>query len=84
MKQTAVELLKQRLIKDQQVFPIYNEYINGILYDINNELLEMEKQHIIDARVNGVAEGIEISDKTITEDISKNHEQYYNETYKNE
>jgi hypothetical protein len=43
-KQTAVELLKQRLIKDQQVFPIYNEYINGILYDINNELLEMEKQ----------------------------------------
>jgi hypothetical protein len=44
MKQTAVELLKQRLIKDQQVFPIYNEYINGILYDINNELLEMEKQ----------------------------------------
>jgi hypothetical protein len=44
MKQTAVELLKQRLIKDQQVFPIYNEYINGILYDINNELLEMENQ----------------------------------------
>ena len=44
MKQTAVELLKQRLIKDQQVFPIYTEYINGILYDIDNELLEMEKQ----------------------------------------
>jgi len=44
MKQTAVELLKQRLIKDQQVFPIYTEYINGILYDIDNELLEIEKQ----------------------------------------
>jgi hypothetical protein len=44
MKQTAVELLKQRLIKDQQIFPIYTEYINGILYDIDNELLEMEKQ----------------------------------------
>ena len=49
MKQTAVELLKQRLIKDQQVFPIYTEYINGILYDIDNELLEMEKQQIQDA-----------------------------------
>lgn len=49
MEQTAVELLKQRLIKDQQIFPIYTEYINGILYDIDNELLEMEKQQIIDA-----------------------------------
>jgi hypothetical protein len=44
MKQTSLEFLKQRLIKDQQVLPIYTEYINGILYDIDNELLEMEKQ----------------------------------------
>ena len=49
MKQTAVELLKQRLIKDQQIFPIYTEYINGILYDIDNELLEMERQQLYDA-----------------------------------
>ena len=41
---TAVELLKQRLIKDQQIFPIYTEYINGILYDIDNELLEIERE----------------------------------------
>jgi hypothetical protein len=32
-------------------------------------------------RVNGVLEGIEIGDKPITEDISKNHEIYYNETF---
>lgn len=46
---------------------------------------EMEKQQIIDARVNGVAEGIDIGarpiGKPITEDISKNHEIYYNETF---
>jgi hypothetical protein len=42
---------------------------------------EMEKQQIIDARVNGVAEGIDIGSNPITEDISKNHEIYYNETY---
>lgn len=49
--------------------------------------LELEKQQIIDARVNGVCEGIDIGARPIgqpiTEDISKNHEIYYNETFKN-
>jgi len=72
MKQTAIKLLKQRLIKDKQIFPIYTEYINGILYDIDNELLEIEKQQIIEARV-----------KKGIESIWLEAEQYYNETFKN-
>jgi hypothetical protein len=74
MKQTAVELLKQRLIKDQQVFPIYTEYINGILYDIDNELLEMEKQQIQDA--------YRISPNN--EIWSNSGIDYYNETFKSQ
>lgn len=42
---------------------------------------EMEKQQIIDARVNGVAEGIDVGASVIKEDISKSHEIYYNETF---
>jgi hypothetical protein len=46
---------------------------------------EMEKQQIIDAIVNGVCEGIDIGARPmgqpITEDISNNHEIYYNETF---
>lgn len=77
MKQTAVELLKQILIKDQQIFPIYTEYINGILYDIDNELLEMEKQQIIDAFWNG-----DNTDCLAEQNAKEYAEQYYNETYK--
>ena len=74
MKQTAVQLLKQKLLNDQQKFPIYNEYINGILYDIDNQLLEMEKQQIIDAFKRGT-----INEMNGIEEI--NSEQYYNETF---
>jgi ABC-type antimicrobial peptide transport system ATPase subunit len=75
-KQTAVELLKQRLIKDQQIFPIYTEYINGILYDIDNELLEMEKQQVIEARVTAP-----LMSSPFESDYKKEAEQYYNETF---
>ena len=44
MKQTAVELLKQKLIKDQQNFPIYNKYINGVIDYLENQAKEMEKE----------------------------------------
>ena len=44
MKQTAVGLLKQKLLNDQQKFPIYNEYINGVINYLDNQLLEMKKQ----------------------------------------
>jgi urate oxidase len=53
---------------------------------IYEQAKEIEKQQIIDARVNGVCEGIDIGARPIgqpiTEDISKNHEIYYNETFK--
>jgi hypothetical protein len=57
---------------------------SNIIFNFENVLkkaLEMEKQQIIDARVNGVAEGIDIGSNPITEDISKNHEIYYNQTF---
>lgn len=75
MKQTAVEWLCE--MQKAQL---------GMLFESDIEKAkEMEKQQIIDARVNGVAEGIDIGarpiGKPITEDISKNHEIYYNETF---
>lgn len=57
--------------------------LKNIIKRIDDELLEIEKQQIIDARVNGVCEGIDIGGNPVTEDISKNHEIYYNETYEN-
>lgn len=75
MKQTAVEWLWENLDVDIRLFIHCN--------DTFEQAKEIEKQQIIDARVNGVAEGIDIGDKPITEDISKNHEIYYNETFKN-
>lgn len=55
--------------------------LKNIIQRIDEELLELEKQQIIEARVNGVCEGIDIGGNPITEDISKNHEIYYNETF---
>ena len=71
MKQTAVEWLFKNL------------WINPPekLLEILDKAKELEKQQIIDARVNGVAEGIDIGGNPITEDINKNHEIYYNETF---
>ncbi len=72
-KQTAVEWLLNEIslttILDKEDVKLFNQ------------AKELEKQQIIDARVNGVCEGIDIGDKPITEDISKNHEIYYNETF---
>jgi hypothetical protein len=85
MKQTAVEWLIQELrgTDDKGDF-IFQGVINSELIE---QAKEMEKEQIIDARVNGVCEGIDIGarpiGKPITEDISKNHEIYYNETFKN-
>ena len=71
---TAVEWLANGLPKiDFEDDPYYRE-----LFNIAKEL---EKQQIIDARVNGVCEGIDIGGNPITEDISKNHEIYYKETF---
>jgi hypothetical protein len=85
MKQSAVDWQFEQLFNSFEKFNngecTFDEYLKRNL-EIREQAKEMEKQQIIDARVNGVAEGIEISDKTITKDISKNHEIYYNETFK--
>jgi hypothetical protein len=82
MKQTAVEWFEKELQKNFNI-----EGVQPLYDDIFEQAKEMEKQQIIDARVNGVCEGIDIGarpvGKPITEDISKNHEIYYNETFKN-
>jgi hypothetical protein len=70
MKKSAVEWLQIEMLKGK-----FN------IKTLFEQAKEMEKQQIVDARVNGVLEGIEIGDKPITEDISKNHEIYYNETF---
>ena len=73
-KQTATEWLFKKLWdepKDKLTW-----------YAILKQAEEMHKEQIIDARVHGICEGIDIGYKPITEDISKNHEQYYNKTFK--
>lgn len=46
--------------------------------------LELEKQQIIDARVDGMAKGIEIGDNPINYRLHETHEQYFNKTFKTE
>jgi hypothetical protein len=79
MKQTAVEFIFEELENRE------NGSYSFTMEQIYNKAKEIEKQQIIDARVNGVCEGIDIGarpiGKPITEDISKNHEIYYNETF---
>ena len=74
MKQTAVQLLRKRLLKDKEIFPNDSEYINGILYDIDNELLAMEKEQIMDAWFDGVTNW----------DSEKEVEDYIKQTFKSE
>lgn len=72
---TAVEWMVEKLFRPMDNPPIEN------VSDIIEQAKELEKQQIIDARVNGVCEGIDIGGNPVTEDISKNHEIYYNETF---
>ena len=85
MKQTAVEQLGIAFREWQREWDNYDgkkESKPKSFDEFINPFLETEKQQIIDARVNGVAEGIDIGNNPITEDISKNHEIYYNQTFK--
>lgn len=43
---TAMQILRERLIKDKEIFPDKSEYINGIISDIDNELLAEEKKQM--------------------------------------
>ena len=73
---TALELLRERLLKDKEIFPHYNEYINGILSDIDNELLAMEKSQIIDAYLKDRRGKFDEVLRLIYD-----AQKYYNETY---
>ena len=85
MKQTAVEWLVQQLW-NEGYFPY------GVPEDIVKKAKEMEKEQILDARLDGFkisAEGWNgeypfegVTDYYIMLDI--NNEQYYNETFKSE
>ena len=75
---TAVQLLRQRLLNDQQKLPIYIQYINDVVYYIDNQLLEMEKQQIVDAWDNGYDNGFV---GFVAE--SDSAKQYYNQRFKN-
>lgn len=94
MKQTAVELIIEEINKQQRSYILLAKGNKSLKKGVEviltattllkikcEKLKEMEKQQIINARVNGVAEGIDIGGNPITEDISKNHEIYYNETF---
>jgi hypothetical protein len=65
MKQTAVEWLIDEL-KDNGI-----DYLD-LAYEIIEQALEMEKQQIIDAYIEGYSSNLNASDS----------EKYYNETYK--
>ena len=59
--------------------------IQGTLHSSDiSQTKEMEKQQIIDARVNGVIRGIDICDFPTKESLHEEHLKYYNETFKSE
>jgi hypothetical protein len=76
MKQTAVEWLQVQIKNCPTAENLMNN-IDGFLM----EAKEMEKQQIIDARVNGVIRGIDICDFPTKESLHEEHLKYYNETF---
>ena len=81
---TTLELLRERLLKDKEIFPHYNEYINGILYDIDNELLAMEKEYLERFYNQGYTQcSIEDLEHKSRERFV-DAEDYYNKTFKSE
>ena len=75
---TTLGLLRERLLKDKEIFPHYNEYINGILYDIDNELLAMEKEQMSNAMLHGWRSALDPSVGSIDPN------DFYNKTFKSE
>lgn len=84
MEKTAVQLLRQRLLNDQQNLPIYIQYINSVVDYIDNQLLEMEKQQIIDTYIECKKEYIVRMDCYPPQFIVDEAKQYYNQRFKNE
>jgi hypothetical protein len=76
MKQTAVEWLEDYIKCSIQLTDSEKKWFE--------QAKEMEKQQIIDARVNGVIRGIDICDFPTKESLHEEHLKYYNETFKSE
>ena len=83
-KQTALQTLKERLLRDKEIYTkeIFYEihlYIGGILSDINNELLAMEKEQ----RISDYYQGAD--DESVNHGAGyismKDAERWYNETF---
>ena len=87
MKQTAVECLVKELNKMIDFIPMdkWDE-----IRDIVQQAKEMERQQIIDTHVTGLIDPIimknfkGLSVDEIKAEITKQAEEYYNETFKNE
>lgn len=45
---TPLGILRDRLVKDKEIFPDLIQYIDGIIFDIDNELLSEEKKQMDD------------------------------------
>lgn len=80
---TAVQLLRQKLLNDQQNLPICIQYIHGVIDYVDNQLLEIEKQQIIDAYIECKKEYIVGMDLYPPQFVVDEAKQYYNETYNN-
>lgn len=87
MKQSSIEWLFEQLTEVDygcinKTFLTNNNILSGYrLRDLFNQAKEMHKQEVIDARVNGMVEGIGIGGNPINYNLHETHEQYYNETY---
>ena len=86
MKKTAVEWLIGRFHYEGFIGTYCSEEQikskRQIMIEIIEQAKEMEKQQIIDARVNGVIRGIDICDFPTKESLHEEHLKYYNETFK--
>jgi hypothetical protein len=74
MKQTAVEWLLQRF-EDGDMYNVEDAQF------IKHQALAMEKEQIVEARENGLINGVRSTNNFYYNSL-KTSEQYYNETYK--
>ena len=75
MEQTAVEVLRITISSYKNTEINGDVMVNELLHLIDKHILEMEKQHIIDACYFG--------SQYLPYEVKDKSEQYYNETFKN-
>lgn len=81
MKQTAVEFYHSEY---KRILDIVTPEQVLKMEDALTQAKEMEKQQIINARVNGMCAGIDVGDNPIVENLMESHEKYYKETFNKE